>query len=66
MKEYENLITGPLAAFLAASGKIGGLVKEQVSSPTPSLRLICRHCFSLNFIFATELTPYCLMNYVPS
>ena len=28
--EYDQLISGPLADFMTASGKIGGLVKDQV------------------------------------
>ena len=30
MIEYDQLISGPLADFMTASGKIGGLVKDQV------------------------------------
>jgi len=30
VKEFDVIISGPLAEFLAASGKIGGLVNEQV------------------------------------
>jgi hypothetical protein len=35
-KAWSDLTAGPLAKFLELSGKVGGVVKEQVSRPTCS------------------------------